>query len=437
MLYVILNIGVGCRSHGTDPGERQFYADKVSRGEHEAAGITEEKGICHMENEKKVNMLRSVLLVFAVVLSFFLVPALFALVPAGAVVTTLSGMASMENIEKAAEELELSQRLYEVVMQEALDGGSVELADFAEEERILRDSFTVEDMNQILIAFLHSAYYDTEPEVDFSGMEKRLRENFISFFEDAFDEVYTCWRTGTESARFSKEFCREFAEDIERQLLREYADYGAVSFSELSERYDAAHGSGAFSKELSERAASIREEWSQEMRETVRSEAREITAEAERELRDSASELTHATEVRDVFDAIRPIGEMNRVVVAVVYAVILGMVLLLVLLYWLDIPGFIVCAVPLFFGGALCKGVGFFEKLAMRYIDEEFLFDSADSVQYEDVIRDVMHEIVTPFFKGVSAFGTQALILSVLLIGCAILRGVMKKNKREAERSYS
>lgn len=387
-----------------------------------------------MENRQRVNMLRSVLLVFAVVFSIFFVPALFALVPAGAVVTTLSGMASMENIEKATEELELSQRLYDVVMQETLDEVSADLADFAEGERILRDSFTVEDMNRILLAFLHSVYYDTAPEVDFSSMGKRLEENFGRFCEDAFDESYTSWRTGTESAYFSREFCREFAEDIEQQLLREYAEYGAVSFPELPERYDAVHGSGAFSKLLEERAASIREEWLREMKETAGSQVREITAEAEKNIRDSAAELAHTSEIRDVFDVVRPMGEMNQAVRAIVYAVILGMVLILVLLYWLDIPGFIVCAVPVFFGGVVCKAVGLAERIAMRYIDEEIFSDSA---QYEDIIRDMMHEIVAPFFEGVSEFGTQALILSAVLIGCAILRGVMKRNKREAEQTYS
>ncbi len=387
-----------------------------------------------MENGKKVNMLRSILLVFAVVFSIFFVPALFALVPAGAVVTTLSGMASLESIEKATEELELSQRLYDVVMQETLDEVSADLADFAEGERILRDSFTAEDMNRILLAFLHSAYYDTEPEVDFSSMGKRLKENFGRFCEDAFDEVYTSWRTGTESARFSKEFCRSFSEDIEQQLLREYAEYGAVSFPELPERYDDVHGSGAFSKLLEERRASIREEWLREMKETAGSQVREITSEAEKNIRDSATELAHTSEIRDMFDVVRPMGEMNRAVRAIVYAVILGMVLVLVLLYWLDIPGFIVCAVPVFFGGVVCKVAGLAEKIAMRYIDEEIFSDSA---QYEDIIRDVMHEIIAPFFKGVSEFGTQALILSVILIGCAILRGVMKRNKREAEQTYS
>ncbi len=387
-----------------------------------------------MENRKSVNMLRNVLLVFAVVFSFFLVPALFALVPAGAVVTTLSGMASMENIEKAAEELELSQRLYDVVMQETFDEVSADLADFAEGERILRDSFTVEDMNQIVLAFLHSAYYDTEPEVDFSSMGKRLEENFGRFCEDAFDESYTFWRTGTESARFSKEFCRSFSEDIEQLLLRKYADYGAASFPELPERYDAVHGSGAFSKLIEEEMASIREEWLQEMRETAGSQTREITAEAEKNIRDSAAELAHTSEIREVFDVVRPMGEMNQAVRAIVYAVILGIVLLLVLLYWLDIPGFIVCAVPVFFGGVVCKAAGLAERIVMRYIDEEIFSDSA---QYEDIIRDIMHEIIAPFFKGVSGFGTQALILSVILIGCAILRSVMKKNKREAEQTYS
>ena len=82
----------------------------------------------------------------------------------------------------------------------------------------------------------------------------------------------------------------------------------------------------------------------------------------------------------------------------------------------------------------MCKVAGLAEKIAMRYIDEEIFSDSA---QYEDIIRDVMHEIIAPFFKGVSEFGTQALILSVILIGCAILRGVMKRNKREAEQTYS
>lgn len=447
-----------------NPGERQFYVYASAAGyaikvTHWRRGGQEKKsflpdcmqnsaerftdGENHrekryiMENEKKDNTLRSVLLIFAVIFSIIFVPALFVFVPAGAVVTTLSGMASLDSIEKVVEEAEVSKGLYEIAMKEAFDENTAEIIGSEEGERILRDSFTDKDMNQIFLAFLRSAYYGTNEKIDLSGIADRLKKNFNAFYESIFDEGYAAWRNGTVSTHFSEEFCRSFYEAIEKQLLEEYADYGAVSFAELEEKYDAVYGSGAFSKVLEKRVASIREEWGQEMREAIESQTGEIIAETEVVLQNAMQEMAHDPDVRKVFDVVQPVSDMNKIIGLVVYAVILGMVIILILLYWVDIPGFIVCAVPVFFGGAVCKGIGLAEKIVMRYVDEEILSESAGVVQYEDMFRRVMHEIIAPFFKGVSDFGTKAIIFSVILIGCAILRGVIKKNKREAEQSYS
>lgn len=385
-----------------------------------------------MGSEKKDNTVR---MVAAIIFSIIFVPALFAFVPAGGVVTTLSGMASLERIEKAAEESGISEKLYEIVVANAFDETSSEAVSSAEGVRILRDSFTPGDMDRIFLAFLNAAYYGTKEEIDLSGIEERLKENFSTFYENAFDEVYSSWRNKTESVHFSKEFCRSFYGEIENQLLKEYAEYDAAGFTELEEKYDAAHGSGAFSALLDEREETLRGEWLKEMKDSVESQIGDIAAEAETMIQEAALETAHDPEVRKVFHVIRKVGNMSRIITLVVYAVILGMVLILLLLYWDSTAGFIVCAVPLLFGGIVCRLIASVEPLFLSYAEEEIIFDSLASMQYKEAVTAAMHGIISPIFKGISEFGMKAMIAAVLLIGGAILRGVMKKNEREREQS--
>ena len=388
------------------------------------------------ENEKKRGTGKRVLFIFAVLLSFLFVPLLFISVPVGGAITAVSDMVSMESIEKELKESEVSEKFYDLMMEEMKEVDREDIKDmtFEKLETIFRDSFAVEDMEKVFLVFLNSAYYGTEEKVDFSGIEKKFKKNFETLYTDAFDDLYSVWRNGTKSEYFSEEFCRSFCEQAEKEIMDEYPDYGAIRFDELEEKYDAQNGKGAFAKLLDERTENIRQEWLDEIAEDVNSQIEDFVAAAEETIQEAAYEAARNPETREAFDTLRKIGDNRNRIRVVVYAVILGMVLILVLLYWLEIPGFIVCSVPLLLGGTVCMILGSIMKNGfMSYISEAIFSELSEPKEYEDLLRALIDGIISPLFKGISDFGMTAVILGIILIGCAVLRGILKQNKKEAE----
>jgi len=96
-----------------------------------------------------------------------------------------------------------------------------------------------------------------------------------------------------------------------------------------------------------------------------------------------------------------------------------------------------VTAIPLLFGGMVCKLVGLAEKVVRSIIDRELFSEIKEGEKVQDMMQTLVQEILHPLFKGISSFGTIMLIAGVALIGGAILRGVLKKNNQGEEESYS
>ncbi|MGN1084657.1 MAG: hypothetical protein ACI4QX_06615, partial [Lachnospiraceae bacterium] len=354
-----------------------------------------------MGNEKKNSTGRFVLLIFAVIFSVILVPVLFAMIPVGGTLTALSGLTSQERLEEVLEEAGLSENLYEAVMEEAVNENDAETLRAEEFERILRDSFTVGEFDKIILVFFDSMYNGTRAEFDLSGFEEKFEKNLEALCENGFDDLYSAWRNGTESVYFSEEFCRSFCREIEAELIEEYPDYNAGDIAELEEKYDAHYGTGAFSALLDERTDSLREEWSAEIDELLGTQIEDMVAEMAAMLEDAAFEAAREPDVREVFDILKQYNNWSGRITTAVYAVLIGVVLFLLLLYWFEIPGFLVCSVPILLGGILCKFIGFIEEPLLTLLDEQVLSEASEAMEYADVVRAVMHGIISPFLQGI------------------------------------
>ena len=73
-----------------------------------------------MENEKKTNPLKTVLLVFGILFSIVLVPGLILGIPGGGFIIGISSTVSQERIEGIVEDTELSGTLYDMLMEELI-----------------------------------------------------------------------------------------------------------------------------------------------------------------------------------------------------------------------------------------------------------------------------------------------------------------------------
>ena len=383
-----------------------------------------------MENKRSTG--RTVLLVFAILFSIVFVPVLAVLPPAGGCATSLLEMMSLESLEGIAEESGWAEDLYGMIMEEAVDGVNAAQLDREVSEEIIRDCIRVEDVKQWLSLVIRGMYTGDRVSVDLSEVQNRLEESVRKAFAGGFDQLYNAWKNGADNGNFSDEYVEKLFGDWESKVVNQYAMYGAKDFDELELLYDKQNGSGAFAKVYDEKVNELRTQWEDELDELIAETADDAMAEAEGEIEDTLYEMTQDADIREIFDGMQEAYAVRGVVKIVFLAIMFGMVLLLLLLYVFDVAGFVVTAVPLLIGGALCKLIGSAREPMLKYMDMEMFSTMDESEEVIAITRSLIEGLLQPFFKGVSNFGNIALIAAVVLIGCAILRHVLKKNKQEA-----
>ncbi len=385
-----------------------------------------------MEEKKQNSTFKTVLFVFGVLFSIVLVPTLIVGIPVGGAATALSGAVSQESIMKTVEDVKLSETLRDILLDELKVEAQVEEFNSDYWNSILQDSLSVEVMDEIITETIDSIYNGTEADVDVSSVMDSFERGLDELAENGFDDMYAAWTEGTTSKYFSEEFVASCKAEIEEALLEEYSEYGAVSLDELEKLYDTRFGAGAFAKLKDDQMKSFEEEWNEGFEEGVSSEFDGMAEELELEINEVLNEAAQDPDVREAFDIVKGVGANSQKIKTIAYAIMIGAALLLLVCFWFGTAGFVVPAIPLILGGALCKLCAMAEAVLMKYVNEAIAAEP-DLAEMSDTISELIKGILAPIFSGISTFGTVAIGMGVVLILFAILRGVIKKNMRAAE----
>ena len=386
-----------------------------------------------MEENKQSNALKTVLLVFGIIFSVILVPGLIFGIPVGGAAVALSQSVSQDGIQKTIQESGLSEKVYQTIMDEVLievQNDDTLNGDFF--EKMVRDSITVETVDDIVTELIGCIYNGTEPQVNFDSMLDGFRSGVDEIIENGFDDFYAACFGGAESKYFSDVFIQSSKDTIEQEILSKYSDYGVSSLEELEAVYDAQFGMGAFETLFEEEIAEFERGWNDGLLDGFDDEMDALTKEVEVEVNQALSEAVYNEDVRMVFDILNEIGEKKDTIKVVAYAIVIAAVLLLLVCYWFGTAGFVVPSVALILGGLLCKLVTLSESVILSIVRDEIAADP-EAVEFGDVVLDICRGILTPFFAEMSKFGITMIGIGVLLILLAILRGVLKKNTAAAD----
>lgn len=386
-----------------------------------------------MEENKQSNALKTVLLVFGIIFSVILVPGLIFGIPVGGAAVALSQSVSQDGIQKTIQESGLSEKVYQTIMDEVLievQNDDTLNGDFF--EKMVRDSITVETVDDIVTELIGCIYNGTEPQVNFDSMLDGFRSGVDEIIENGFDDFYAACFGGAESKYFSDVFIQSSKDTIEQEILSKYSDYGVSSLEELEAVYDAQFGMGAFETLFEEEIAEFERGWNDGLLDGFDDEMDALTKEVEVEVNQALSEAVYNEDVRMVFDILNEIGEKKDTIKIVAYAIVIAAVLLLLVCYWFGTAGFVVPSVALILGGLLCKLVTLSEGVILSIVRDEIAADP-EAVEFGDVVLDICRGILTPFFAEMSKFGITMIGIGVLLILLAILRGVLKKNTAAAD----
>ncbi len=385
-----------------------------------------------MEEKKQNNALKTVLFVFGVLFSIVLVPALIVGIPVGGAVTALSGAVSQDSIMATVEDVKLSETLRGILLEELEGEAQVEEFNSDYWNAILRESCSVEVMDEIIAETIDSIYNGTEADVDASGFMNSFKRGLDELAENGFDDMYSAWTEGTTSKYFSPEFVESSKTEIETSLLEEYSEYGATSLDELEKLYDTRFGAGAFAKLKDDQMKSFEEEWNNEFDASIAGEFDGMAEELETEINDVLNEAAQDPDVREVFDIVNEVSANSEKIKKIAYAIMIGAALLLLVCFWFGTAGFVVPAIPLIIGGVLCKLCAMVETVLMKFINDAIAAEP-DLAEMGGTISELIKGILAPIFSEISKFGTVAIGMGVLLILLAILKGVIKKNMRVAE----
>ena len=381
-----------------------------------------------MEDNKQKNTVKTVLLVFGIIFSVILVPGLILGIPVGGIAVAVSQSASQEGIERVVQEAKLSEKAYQLVMDEVLketQNNDTLKPDFF--EGMLRECVTVEKVDEIVAAFIDCMYNGTEPQIKFDSMLEGFRNGIGDISENGFEDFYSACFEGAESKYFSDVFLQSSKDTIEQEILSKYSAYGVSSLEELETAYDAQFGAGAYAKLFDEEIAEFERGWNEGMLDGFDDEIDEMSEELEVEVNQALAEAVQDPDVRMMFDTLNEISAKKSTVKIVAYAIVLAAVLLLLVCYWFGTAGFVVSSVALILGGLLCKLVTLLEGPALVLVREEIAADP-DMAEFGDIVMDICRGILAPFFAEMSKFGVTMIGIGVLLILAAILRGVIKKN---------
>lgn len=377
---------------------------------------------------------KTIMRVFAIIFSVILMPVLIFLVPAGGAVVTAVDMISKESIEKSIADAGIGKELYEECIREVMANGTIDELKDDVVENLLRNVIKSEDVESILQTFVDAVYTGDRADVDFSGITERAVDSLNAIYEEGIDELYASWKDGTVSSVFSKSFGDEFMDEVERYMLEEYSEYPVLDLSELEVKYDENYGVGAFERLMDDKVEELRDEFVTEFKEPLTDAMAEAMKEAERAIEKAADEVAEDDDVRDVFDLFGKLNAISKMIKVAMYAVIFGLVAFLLILYLFDVPGFVVTSIPLLLGGGICKAFGMAEKAIMAFLDRE-IFEPVDDIG-EKLAYSLVTEYLHPVFEKMGNFGMTMIIAGVILIGCAIMRNLLKKNKQAVEESY-
>lgn len=382
--------------------------------------------------------LKSILQVFAILFSIVLVPALIAIIPAGGVVVTAVDVVSQDNIEAVIEKAEVAGEIYSVAMEEALKE-TAELEGIRKDvaEDFLKDTIRVEDVEDMIGAAIDSLYSGKRASVDFSKIAERTVDGMADLFLQGMEEVYDVWRKGATPSVFTESFCDEMFHDMEQDFLAEYSEYQVPDLAELETAYDAKNGKGSFERLIKQEIENFKENELTDVKEEFLAEAEEVLEEVEKDVEDGINEAVQNEDVRTAFDIFRELGKRSDAIKVFVYALIFGIVLFLLLFYMFDTPGFVVTSIPVIIGGIICKVVQFAEGAVFTLVEEAVAENSTGTKALDDLMRTLFDELLHPVFSNIGKFGTIMLIAGVALIGLAILRHVIKKQKQESEATFN
>lgn len=380
-----------------------------------------------MEN-KKSNVAKIIFRVIGILLSIVLIPGLIFFIPAGGVAMGISSSVSQERLEQMVDEMKLSEHVMEFVEKEVENGIKVDELNSDYLQNLVLDSITIDWVDDVLKEVLGAVYSGNKPNVSIDAVAKSLSTEFETLTKNGFRDLYSAWVNGTTSQYFSTEFVQSFWENVENEILAEYTEFDVTSLGALEEKYDEYYGAGAFSDLLDEKMESFEDTWEEEFSAEIAEEVDELTAEVEQEINDAIYEAVQDSDVRMVFDSLQEVNEKNNTLRLLVYGVVFVAVLLLVSCFWFGTAGFVVSAIPLILGGILCKFVSGVEKFLLTSVDE-ILAAEPEIAEFGTVVGDVLRGLLNPIFGAVSMFGTITISFGVLLIGLAILVGVLK-NKR-------
>lgn len=382
--------------------------------------------------------LKSILQVFAILFSIVLVPALIAIIPAGGAVVTAVDVVSQDNIEAVIEKAEVAGEIYSVAMEEALKE-TAELEGIRKDvaEDFLKDTIRVEDVEDMIGAAIDSLYSGKRASVDFSEIAERTVDGMADLFLQGMEEVYDVWRKGATPSVFTESFCDEMFHDMEQDFLAEYSEYQVPDLAELETAYDAKNGKGSFERLIKQEIENFKENELTDVKEEFLAEAEEVLEEVEKDVEDGINEAVQNEDVRTAFDIFRELGKRSDAIKVFVYALIFGIVLFLLLFYMFDTPGFVVTSIPVIIGGIICKVVQFAEGAVFTLVEEAVAENSTGTKALDDLMRTLFDELLHPVFSNIGKFGTIMLIAGVALIGLAILRHVIKKQKQESEATFN
>lgn len=390
--------------------------------------------------KKKCNVVKIIFRVLGIICSIVLIPALTVWVPAGGAVIGASSTVSRDNLKSIVEEAKLSDYVMDIVETEVVNGITSDQIQAKYLQDAVLESITAEWVDTVILDVFDAAYDGVRPQISMAPVTEKLQAAVDEVGENGFSDLYAVWKDGAESKYFTESFTSSFFatvdETIESEVLAQYPEYGATSLEELETMYDTYYGAGEFSKLydelLDEKVKSFEGEWDQQFAEEVDNGFAEMTAEVEAEVNNAVYEVIQTPELRDAIDIVEQVNQGAETLKWIVYGVALGSIVLLVCLFWFDISGFVVSAIPMFLGGALCKVAVAMGGRVYDFLND-FLVREPDIAEFAPVINDAGRKLIDPLFDAISRMGNMALITGVVLVGLAILRGVIKKNMTAEE----
>lgn len=385
-----------------------------------------------MENERKNGVLKKVLRVFGIIFSIVLIPALIVVIPVGGAAMGVSSVVSKEAIEKKVEDIGLSDIVLDVLEERVLDGVHVDALKDEFLKEVVLGSITKEWVDDVIAEVLVAVYEGTEPEIDIDPFVKELRRGVSRVAEGGFRDLYSAWVNDTKSEFFDTEFIHDFWESIEDDLLSEYASYGVTSLEALEDAYDRANGVGAFSDLLDEKMITFEDVWNDEFTEKIDGSINNIAEETEAEINKTLNEVVQDKTVRKVFDFFGEMSEKSGLLKIAVYGIVFGAVLLLLGCFWFGTAGFVVSAIPVMIGGAICVIAKLLQQVAFDFING-FLGKEDVLTEFGGEISAAVGSILTPVFSSILSFGIIMMIVGVILIVLAVVSKVMRKGKEEPQ----